>query len=922
MERLQNRREIIDRTALQDAALAVAEGDYSESERGPALLALYRSALEKGAAEVRRRFEADQSGTNAVAGQCFLMDQLIRVIYDIAATRLYPAANPTRAELMSIVAFGGYGRGELAPKSDIDLLFLTDYKLTARVEQLVEYILYTLWDLGLKVGHATRSIDECISHARADLTIRTGLLEARYVWGEQSLFSELRQRFRTDVVQGTGPDFVDAKLRERDERHWRMGDSRYLLEPNVKDGKGGLRDLQTLFWIAKYLYGVGDVGRLIDEGVFTRKEVRRFAKAQEFLWTVRCWLHFLTGRAEERLTFDLQPELARRMGYRDSVGASGVERFMKHYFLYAKDVGDLTRIFCAALEARHQRRSLLRLPLNLFNREIEGFAIEGGRITVASDTHFVERPVDMLRLFEVAHRRDLEIHPEALRCMTRDLRRIDNGVRDDPEANRIFRAILTARNNPETTLRRMNEAGVLGRFITDFGRVVAQMQFDMYHIYTTDEHTIRAIGIVNRIERGELADDHPLSTKIIHQVLSRDVLYAAVLLHDIAKGRGGDHSELGAVVARQLCPRFGFTRDETDTVSWLVQQHLSMSNTAFKRDLGDPKAILDFVEMVQSPERLRLLLCLTVADIRAVGPGRWNHWKATLLRELYYRAEAVMTGRHTRAGREERAAGVIRMLRDRLADWSQEALDAHVARGHAAYWLSFDIDSLVRQARFVRASEEATRKLSIDHRVDAERAVTEVTIYTADHAGLFSRIAGALAISGANIVDANINTLNNGMALDSFLVQDAAGGAFDEPAKLARMATLIEQTLSGQIQPLAELEKRRGLPRRARIMAVPPRVLIDNKASNRHTLVEVNAHDRPGLLYAVTRALADLSLQVYSAKISTYGEEVVDVFYVKDLFGMKIEHPGKLAQIRKGLLEALEPPGEQVARDVETAAAQ
>jgi [protein-PII] uridylyltransferase len=918
MDMVRNRRAILDRAVLHEAALAVVDGDYSESERGPALLALYREVLDKGVAEVRRRFEADQAGGLAVAGHCFLMDQLIRVIYDIAAERLYPAANPTRAELLSIVAFGGYGRGELAPKSDVDLLFLTDYKLSARVEQLVEYILYTLWDLGLKVGHATRSIDECMSHARADMTIRTGLLEARFVWGEQSLFREMRDRFQKDVVQGTGPNFVDAKLRERDERHQRMGDSRYLLEPNVKDGKGGLRDLQTLFWIAKYLYGVSDVGRLIEEGVFTGREVKRFAKAQEFLWTVRCYLHYLTGRAEERLTFDLQPELSRCMGYRDSAGAPAVERFMKHYFLVAKDVGDLTRIFCAALESRHQRRSLLRLPLSLFHREIEGFAIEGGRITVANETHFRDRPIDMLRLFEVAHRRDLDIHPEALRLITRNLRRINNGVRDDPEANRIFLAILTARENPEVALRRMNEAGVLGRFITDFGRVVAQMQFDMYHIYTTDEHTIRAIGIVNRIERGELADDHPLSTEIIHQVLSREVLYAAVLLHDIAKGRGGDHSELGAQIAGTLCPRFGFTPDQTETVGWLVLHHLSMSNTAFKRDLADPKAINDFVEMVQSPERLRLLLCLTVADIRAVGPGRWNHWKATLLRELYYR---VMTGRHTRAGREERAAGVTVLLRERLADWPADALDAHIARGHAAYWLSFDIDSLVRQALFVRMAEEAGLPLAVDQRVDMERAVTEVTIYTADHPGLFSRIAGALAVSGANIVDANINTLNNGMTLDSFLVQDAEGGAFDRADKLTRMTSLIEQTLSGEIDPLDELQKHRGLPRRMRVLAVPPRVLIDNKASNRHTLVEINTNDRPGLLHAVTRSLADLSLQVYSAKISTYGEEVVDVFYVKDLFGMKIEHPGKLAQIRKGLLDALATPEAQPAAQ-ETAAAQ
>ncbi|MCG8544280.1 MAG: [protein-PII] uridylyltransferase, partial [Alphaproteobacteria bacterium] len=617
MNRLRNKREIIDRAALHEAALAVLERDIAEGDRPQAMLTFYRKALHAGIMEIRRRFELDQNGSLAVQGHCFLMDQLIRVMYDVAAHRIYPAANPTAGEQLSIVAYGGYGRGELAPKSDIDLLFLMPYKQTPRGEQIIEHILYTLWDLGLKVGHATRSLDDCIRQAKADMTIRTGLLESRFVWGEQALFRELRQRFRAEVTAGTGPDFVEAKLRERDERHQRMGDTRYVLEPNIKDGKGGLRDLHTLFWLAKYLYGVNDISLLIEEGLFTDEEVKRFFKAQDFLWTVRCHLHYFTDRAEERLTFDLQPELAKLMGYRDHAGTSGVERFMKHYFLVAKDVGDLTRIFCAALEARHQRRSLLRLPLGLFNREVEGFRVEGGRLTVRDEKHFAEHPVDMLRLFEVAHRRKLDIHPEALRLITRNLRRIDKTVREDTEANRIFMEILCAEENPEVALRRMNEAGVFGRFMTDFGRVVAQMQYDMYHVYTTDEHTIRAIGILNRIERGELADDHPLSTEVIHKVLSREVLYVALLLHDIAKGRGGDHSVIGAQIADKVCPRLGLTPEQTETVAWLVRYHLAMSDTTFKRDLDDRQTIRDFAARVQSPERLRLLLVLTVADIRA-----------------------------------------------------------------------------------------------------------------------------------------------------------------------------------------------------------------------------------------------------------------------------------------------------------------
>lgn len=907
MDVLKDRRAIIDRLGLQEEAAALVDEHGIDEAGRSALLELYKNQVQRGYDELERRFDETQHGALAVQGHCFLIDQLIRVIYDTAATYFYPAPNPTAADQLCITAFGGYGRGELAPKSDLDLLFVLPYKQTPRGEQLVEFILYTLWDLSFKVGHATRSIDENIRQAKDDITIRTGLLESRYVWGEQSLYQELRERFFKDVVDGTGPDFVEAKLAERDERHDKMGNSRYVLEPNIKDGKGGLRDLQTLFWIAKYLYKVTDVGRLVDEGVLTRREVRRFDKAQDFLWTLRCYLHYLTGRAEERLTFDVQPQLADRMGYRDHAGATGVERFMKHYFLIAKDVGDLTRIFCAALEERHQRRSIFRMP-TLFQREIEDFEVNRSRLTVASNSHFAEHPIDMLRLFEVAQRHELDIHPAALQMITRNLLRIDNDLREDPASNRIFLDILTSKKNPETTLRRLNEAGVFGRFVTDFGRVVAQMQYDMYHVYTTDEHTIRAIGILSRIERGELTEDHPLASEVVHKIASRKVLYVAVLLHDIAKGRGGDHSELGAEVAKKLCPRLGFTPEQTETVAWLVLHHLFMSDTSSKRDLADPKTIIDFVDVVQSPERLRLLLCLTVVDIRAVGPGRWNNWKATLLRDLYTRAEAVMTGGHAEDGRDAAAVAVVAALREELSDWPVDALDAHVARGHAGYWTDYDLETLRRHAVFIREAETSGAPLAVDTDVDPEKGATEVTIYAADHPGLFSRIAGALAVSGANVVEAKITTLLNGKALDSFLVQDAEGGAFSRSDKVARLSVMINQALAGELHTAQELRKRQFQPSRMRVFTVEPRVLIDNKASNRYTVIEVNGRDRPGLLYSVSEAIYGLSLQVHSAKIATFGEQVVDVFYVQDIFGTKVDQAGKIAQVRNVLLEALKDP--------------
>ncbi|MGH6931678.1 MAG: [protein-PII] uridylyltransferase [Dongiaceae bacterium] len=904
MEAVLDRRGIIDRLALSEALVAIATGEASAGR--PAVLAALKSALSAGRAEIRRRFEADDNGRRAAAETCFLLDQLIRGLHEYTATAVFPLANPSAAERLALVAVGGYGRGELAPHSDVDILFLLPYKLTPHGEQVIEYLLYHLWDLGLKIGQATRSVDDCLRQAKADMTIRTGLLEARFLTGDDKLFAELRQRFAKEVMAGTGIAFVEAKLAERDERHRRLGNSRYALEPNIKDGKGGLRDLHALFWIAKYLYRVDDIATLVNGEVFAAAEVASFKKAEAFLWSVRVHLHYLAGRAEERLTFDLQPEIARRLGYTDHAGAKGVERLMKHYFLIAKSVGDLTRIFCAALEAAHQRRARVRLPVfGLLRREVEGFRVDAGRLKISGAEALARRPVDLLRIFEVAQRHRLDIHPATLRLITQNLRLIDRGLRDDPEANRLFLAMLTSTQDCEATLRRLSEAGVFGRFVPDFGRVVAQMQYDMYHHYTVDEHTLFAIGILSRIEQGLLKDEVPIASAVVHQLLSRRVLYLAVLLHDIAKGRGGDHSELGAEVALKLCPRLGLSDEETETVAWLVRWHLLMSNTAFKRDIDDPQTIIDFAGQVQSLERLRLLLVLTVADIRAVGPKTWNGWKAQLLRELYYRTEEQLSGGLLAEGREARVAAAERMLAAELADWSADDIATHRARGTPAYWLAFDAKTLARQARLVRNAESAGQELSIETRVDQWRAVTEVTIYTPDRHGLFALLAGAIAATGGNIVDARIFTLTNGMALDSFWVQDAEGGPFDRPDRLARLSAMVERTLAGGALP--DPDKRlSALPSRFAVFPVVSRVLIDNKASATHTVIEVNGRDRPGLLYRLTSALSELKLQISSAKISTFGQRAVDVFYVKDLFGLKIAAEPKLKVIHARLLEALD----------------
>lgn len=916
MRAVPNPRKIINRRTLSARVAEAMKTRGSLEAHRAEVTKVMKTALEEGHAEIRRRFEAGASGTEVVRSNAYLLDQILRTIHEVAER-----AAGTAAGKLCIVAVGGYGRGELAPFSDVDLLFLVPPRGSARSNRVVEFMLYILWDLGLKLGHSTRTVAETLKRAKGDQTILTSILESRYICGDEELYRELKKKFRALVAE-RAPEYVDEKLAERNERHLRMGDSRYVLEPNVKEGKGGLRDLQTLFWIAKSFYGVESVDKLVARGVLTKREADAFDRAQNFLWTLRCHLHYITGRAEERLTFDLQPEIGRRMGYTNHAGALGVERFMKHYFLTAKEVGDLTRIFCAAIDSESDKPWRFSLKRFALRKNLpEGFDVEGGRLTVKRANVFEKNPVNLLRLFRIAQDRGLDIHPKALRLVTRSLKLIDGKLRANKEANRLFLEMLTAENrDPEETLKRLNEAGIMGRFIPDFGRVVAQMQHDMYHVYTVDEHSIRAIGNLHRIDSGALADEHPVSTEVMRKIQSRTVLYLAVLLHDIAKGRGGDHSELGAKVAMKLGPRLGLSEEETETVAWLVRNHLVMSHTAQRRDISDPKTVADFVDVVQSAERLRLLLVLTVVDMKATGPTVWNSWKAALLRELYFSAEDYMTGGVLAERRQKRIEAAKTALRAALPDWSDAEFEDFAGLAYPDYWLGLDTATQARHARLVRKAEAEDAPIVIETRVDKDRGATEVTVYTGDHPGLFSTITGAIALSGGNIVDAKIFTLTNGMALDAFWVQDTLGwGAqtggvpFEGRDRLAALKKNILHALGGKRKLTQELAKKpSALPSRTRVFKVAPRVLIDDSASTTHTVIEVNCRDRPGLLYDLTRTLTNLSLQISSAKITTYGERVVDVFYVKDVFGLKIENKTKLEQVKSALLAVIgEPAGDE-----------
>ena len=905
---------VIDRAKLDAdiADLALKhEGDKQALRK--AAMERFREALERGRETARDILMENGRGLACAGRLSFLEDELISSIHHYVVTYVYPAVNPSSAERICIAAVGGYGRDTLAPGSDIDLLFLLPYKQTPWSESVIEAVLYMLWDLRQKVGHSTRSVDECLRQAREDMTVRTALLEARFILGDRQLFEDMRKRFETEIVHHTAAEFVVAKLAERDQRITRAGTSRYLVEPNVKESKGGLRDLNTLFWISKYVYRVRDASELVQAGLFTPAEWLLFQRCEEFLWRVRCHLHFLTGRSEERLSFDVQRAIAERLGYTTRAGLSAVERFMKHYFLVAKDVGDLTAIVCAALEEREAKpRAMLdRFMGRLRNarRVLPGsdFTIEHGRINVTADNIFQRDPVNLIRLYHLADKHELAIHPDTNRLVTQSLKKIDAKLRNDPEANRLFLEILTSRRTPEPVLRVMNEAGVLGRFIPDFGKIVAMMQFNMYHHYTVDEHLLRTVGIMSGIESKRLAEDHPVCVEILPSIQNRTALYVALFLHDVAKGRDEDHSIGGARVARSLCPRFGLSEAETETVAWLIENHLVMSNTAQSRDLSDPKTIQTFAATVQTLERLRMLLVLTVCDIRAVGPGVWNGWKGQLLRTLYWETEVVIAGGHSAIDRKQRVLHAQDELRKGLPGWSDPEFDAYAARHYPAYWLKVDLAHKIKHANLLRLTEVEMRSLATETATDAFRGVTELTVVAPDHPRLLSIIAGACAASGANIVDAQIFTTTDGLALDTISISRAFDRDEDEMRRAARVADAIEKALRGQIRLSDAIASRIGQPKAAdKTFPLAPEVTIDNNLSNRYTVLEVSGLDRPGLLFDLTAALSRLNLNIGSAHIATFGEKAVDVFYVTDLTGLKITASSREGAIRRNLLEVFE----------------
>jgi len=889
----------IDEQALkiQLSALIRKNGSADSSDQKTDVLNLFKTTKAHIFEAVEKELKENGKGLICTQYLAGAMDRLINVIYSYAIHYVYPNLNQAEDEKISIVAVGGYGRATLAPHSDIDLLFILPYKQTASSESIIEYILYMLWDLGYKVGHSTRTVDDCLKYAKEDMTIRTALLESRFIVGNKNIYESFKEKFNQDIILKRSREFVTAKFEERNNRHEKLGNSRYLVEPNIKESKGGLRDLHVLFWIAKSAYQVSSYKELYKLGLLTRKEINTFKRCENFLWTMRCHLHFITNRPEEKLTFDLQMEITKRLGYNDDDdGMRNVERFMRHYFLIARDVGNLTAIICTGLEIHKFKK------VQFFSRFVQGikkrstainnypqFKNESGRLSVAHEDIFKEDPINLIRIFNAAEETDLQFHPDATRLISNSLSLINSKVRKDPEANRLFLHLLTSYNGSEEILRIMNNTGLLGRFIPEFGKIVSMMQFNMYHHYTVDEHLLRTVGILQEIEKGNLGEEHPLAHELIKSIRHRRALYVAAFIHDIAKGRPEDHSIEGAKIAKKLCPRLGLSPVETDLVSWLIHDHLTMSIMAQSRDVTDPKTIKDFVGVVQTLDRMRHLLILTVCDIKAVGPGVWNGWKGELLRNLFSASEPHLSSGYSEANHQTQVNQNLQKFKHQMQDIKSEQLDALIERHYASYWLKVDLDSQIRHSKMIM--EDTGHKLEnikFDIQADSFKAITEITIYTPDHANLLCYIAKACAQANANILDAQIFTTKDGFAIDTILLKQEFNTDEDEERRAISIIKTLSKLLKGDLIEETGIHKIDPLAKRKRAFNVEEIVTLSNDLSNNFTVIECEAIDRAALLFKITAAIKELNLNISSAHITTFGEKAVDCFYVTDYTGDKI----------------------------------
>ncbi len=832
-----------------------------------------------------------------------LFDHLNQHLFQIAVTGFDHAAVADCA----LLAVGGYGREEMNPRSDLDLLFYYLPEGEERIRVIADRVLYLLWDLNLDVGYSIRSSSDCLEQAR-DTTVRTALLDVRLIAGEQRAYHD----FVNDValvLQSQDPQgFIKRKLEEREERKKKYGSSVYLLEPNIKEGEGGLRELQDALWIARIKYKADSLHELLTRGIVTEQMVESYVHAQDYLWTIRNFLHFSTQRKSEQLTFDVQQQIATFLGYTNKSTGSAVEQFMQDYYAYANQNEYLaSKIIVDATMSRSA-------PMGVFNFLVrrtldDGFYLLRGELRASKNLTLLQHPELMMVAFELAQKHQADLCLELKQLIRENLHLITDKVRRSKRMNDSFIAIMRDIKGAGKTLHKMHHLQFLNVFIPEFKHIYCKVQFDLYHIYTVDVHTLFAVEEIEKLWNGEYQDSQPLLSQMIHQIEKPELLLLAILFHDIGKGSGKDHSVRGADMIPRIARRLKLNREDSRRMQFLVANHLKMAHISQRRDLQDMKMIAQFAELLQMSENLRMLYLLTFADIKAVGPDVWSEWKGTLLQELYEKTYDVLEKKDFfQEQRSEKVRNRKRKIRQALlGEFSEKRLAKAINGLNNRYLLSNRSAEIIPHMRLALNRGRKALAMQIEHVKDAK--FTEVTIATMDSPGLFSQIAGVMAAHSVNILGAQIYTRKDGDVLDVLQVNSVHGETVSNPEKWRKLEDDLTAVLEGRVlveDLVAKLQTPSFYTNKNRQVPRPNRIEFDNEVSESYTVIDIFATDKVGLLYQITRTLKELGLYIAVSKIATKVDQAADVFYVHDIFGQKIVDPARIDSVRQTLLDRLE----------------
>ena len=863
-------------------------------------LELLRQHLSSNVNFLRAAHLGGASGQQSVQAYAAFMDSFLVTLFRLAVDDARrEGAEPAP---MVLVALGGYGRGELHPLSDLDLLLLFDGEMAPYVQRVTQGLLYTLWDLGLQVGHAVRSLPDCVAMARTDFTSRTSMQQARYLVGDRRLFNRFRKVLAENVYRKDFAQFLETALAERDQRYRKFGASPYMGEPNVKESAGGLRDIHTAMWLASTKFGTRTLLELKDKRLITEGEQRVADAALTFLWRVRNELHFISGHKNDVLGRDIQPQIAKNFGYAGDEVSLAVEKFMRDYYLHARVIHRVSKRLIARCRETLSRPRPVQRRLRQ-EALVDGLYVLDGQLHLV-DTDgraFREDPTRLMKVFWHSHRLGLELGVDVERAVEGALDLVDETFQRSPEVRDLFLAICRNWGRTTLTLREMHELGLLGRYLPEWEALTCLVQYDAYHRFTADQHSLLAVENLEALAPGQSAESEGIA-EVLNELARPDLLMLGMLLHDIGKGKGHGHVAKGIPLIQTLTARLDLPKDDADAVILLVAHHLTLSHMAQRRDIDDPKTVASLAEVVGNPERLRMLYLLTFADMRAVGPGVMTGWMARILWELFTRTMARLTGgRLERPSRDKVAERVVAAL-----GGARGGVVAHLAMTSDRYLITTSAQRIAAHLRLVERLEEDVVATDLFHHPDLDSS--ELVIATKDVPGLFSLIAGTLAAEGINILSAQIHTRADGIALDTFQVNDPFGEAVTEDARWRRTLAALRRVLVGEQTVEEALAARRSGRPSASTVPGPPKITVDNQLSDTHTVVEVKCPDRVGLLYLITRTFQAMGLDIGSARIATEIEQAYDTFYVTDHGGRRLEDPVQMDRLRDALEDALLKP--------------